>query len=68
MLILQFVSQFVCSFVCMFVCFRVLGHTSEGLVCSFFSYKIVIVRIEKDRISTKLIAFSHKYDHFSYLQ
>ena len=51
------VIRFVCFFLCMYVCKHVLGHNFEARFLIFFPIILSGIRIEKDRISTKSIAF-----------
>ena len=66
--IFRFQSMLVSRFVCLFVCMFVSTFWATILKLGFSFYYIILsgVRIEKDRILTKSVAFSHSYDHFSY--
>ena len=55
------VSRFVCMFVSTFWV-----TILEQEISLFFPIILSLGRIEKDQISTKSVAFSHSYDHFSY--
>ena len=62
----SFQANYYNQFVCMFVCWHVLGQNFGAKTLIFFPLTLSLLRIEKYQISTKLVAFSHNYDHFSY--
>ena len=52
---------------CLYVC--LLARSRSQFCCKdshFVPIPLSFLRIEKDRILTKLMAFSHSYDHFRY--
>ena len=54
-------------YMCIYVCWRVLGHNFGAKILISFHITLSFVRIEYDQISTKSVAYSYSYDHFSYL-
>ena len=51
--------------VALYVCLNILGHNFEARFLIFSPIVLSGVRIEEDRILTKLVTVSHSYGHFS---
>ena len=63
------ISKFGGESVCMFVCLLARSGSQFWSYNSHFPpITLSLFRIEKERILTKSVAFSHSFDHFSYFK